>query len=107
MEKQRTGAKSGSGSEPALAPARSKSPTRGDKEAAPLISVIYLLKTVYKKEAALPQLHQLFLFKVRGRSNIKDLISALCDRKFINRWENFQTVASISKIKNNGGLHRQ
>ena len=52
-----------------------------DNEAAPLIPAVYLLKTVHKKETQRCHSHTKcscsVLFKVRGRSNVKDQISAL------------------------------
>ena len=52
-----------------------------DKEAAPLILAVYLLKTVYKKEKQCCHSHTYccysVLFKIRGRSNVKDQINTL------------------------------
>ena len=65
-----------------LVPKRSFSDKEGDKEAAQLISAVYLLKTVDKKEKQ--QRHSQInwcLFKVRGRSNVKYQIS---ERKILS-----------------------
>ena len=60
---------------------KKSTPPEGDKDAALLFPALYLLKQMIKKEKqrcySLTKCSFSILFKVRGKSNVKDQISAL------------------------------